>query len=69
MILWEKQRDNFKNLEDIDSIDEAAENLYSSMEREHKHYISPETEFWGHCSNLQAWYENNRGGIPAQLFK
>ncbi len=23
------------------------------------HDISPETEFWGHCSNLQAWYENN----------
>ena len=21
--------------------------------------ISPEAEFWGHCSNLQAWYEND----------
>ena len=21
--------------------------------------IAPEDEFWGHCSNLQAWYENN----------
>lgn len=22
-------------------------------------HISPEMEFWGHCSNLQVWYENN----------
>lgn len=21
--------------------------------------ITPEEEFWGHCSNLQAWVENN----------
>ena len=21
--------------------------------------IPPETEFWGHCSNLQVWFENN----------
>jgi len=24
-----------------------------------KQGISPETEFWGHCSNLQAWVEND----------
>jgi small GTP-binding protein len=47
------------NLINIDSVDQATENLDRSMEREHKHHISPETEFWGHCSNLQAWYENN----------
>ncbi len=23
------------------------------------HEIPPETEFWGHCSNLQVWAENN----------
>jgi len=23
------------------------------------HDITPEQEFWGHCSNLQAWYEND----------
>ena len=57
-LLLNLPNDNFNNLEDIDSIDEAAENLDRSMEREHTHYISPETEFWGHCSNLQAWYEN-----------
>ncbi len=44
----------------INSIDEAAEKLDSSMERGslYKYHIPPETEFWGHCSNIQAWYEN-----------
>ncbi|MFX0102536.1 MAG: hypothetical protein ACFFCS_23415 [Candidatus Hodarchaeota archaeon] len=51
--------------DDIDSIDEASK-LHASihkrkgMETEAKHVeISPETEFWGHCSNLQAWVEND----------
>ncbi|MFX1324397.1 MAG: hypothetical protein ACFE8N_05540 [Promethearchaeota archaeon] len=46
---------------DVESIDEAAERLDHSMERGHprNYYIPPEIEFWGHCSNLQAWYENN----------
>lgn len=51
-----------KSLDKIDSIDEAAEILNRSMEfpREPFHFvIPPETEFWGHCSNLQVWYENN----------
>jgi hypothetical protein len=43
----------------IDSIDEAVERLDSSLEGGvNNHYITPETEFWGHCSNIQAWYEN-----------
>jgi len=51
---------NTKKYDKIESIDEAAEKLDSSMERgSHKYYISPETEFWGHCLNLQAWFENN----------
>ncbi|MBN1215637.1 MAG: hypothetical protein JXA99_09400 [Candidatus Lokiarchaeota archaeon] len=43
------------------SIDEQAENLDNSLEREDLYSIdiSPETEFWAHSSNLQAWYENN----------
>ena len=47
-------------LEEIDSIDEAAEKLDHSLERSFKDNIKipPETEFWGHCSNLQAWAEN-----------
>ena len=50
-----------KEFDDIESIDEAAEKLDSSMERRelNKYYLTPETEFWGHCSNIQAWYEND----------
>ncbi|UCD02108.1 MAG: hypothetical protein JSV23_03575 [Promethearchaeota archaeon] len=48
-------------IDDFNSVDEF-------IERSDKHYefsidytieISPETRFWVHCSNIQAWYENN----------
>jgi hypothetical protein len=47
--------------EEIESIDEAAEKLDRSLERTSpiKYEIPPETEFWGHCSNLQVWVEND----------
>ncbi len=40
---------------EIESIDDFSEDigLINSFE------ISPDIEFWGHCSNLQAWYEHN----------
>ena len=47
--------------DEISSIDDAAEILNSEVEKEIRKVqiqISPEVEFWGHCSNLQAWYEN-----------
>lgn len=48
------------SLEDIESIDEAAEKLDRSLEGSSKNFIiPPETEFWGHCSNMQVWYEYN----------
>jgi small GTP-binding protein len=52
---------NVSNYSDIESIDEAAEKLDSSMERgkPRKYHLSPDIEFWGHCSNLQVWYEND----------
>ncbi|MFX1498202.1 MAG: leucine-rich repeat domain-containing protein [Promethearchaeota archaeon] len=45
----------------IDSIDEAAENLDRSMERGFRagRQITPEEEFIGHCSNIQAWADND----------
>ncbi|KKM25226.1 hypothetical protein LCGC14_1597140 [marine sediment metagenome] len=50
------------SLKSINSIDEAAEMLDASLEpldgKVFMYSIPPETEFWGHCSNLQAWYEN-----------
>ncbi len=45
--------------QEIKSIDDAAENLDASMEYENSDIIDPEEEFWGHCSNLQAWVENS----------
>ncbi|TFG20492.1 MAG: hypothetical protein EU529_14810 [Promethearchaeota archaeon] len=51
----EKQRE-------IDSIDEAADELSSELENGLKPIdlgITPKQEFWGHCSNIQAWVENN----------
>lgn len=46
---------------EIDSIDEAAEILDSRLEMsfESDSLIPPETLFWAHCSNLQAWCEFN----------
>ena len=52
----------FKSLDEIESIDEAAEKLDYSLEPmdyERIDGIPPEVEFWGHCSNLQVWAENN----------
>ncbi|MFW5895742.1 MAG: leucine-rich repeat domain-containing protein [archaeon] len=51
---------NVRNYDKINSIDEAQEKLNSSLEHNSigRYNISPEVEFWGHCSNLQAWYEN-----------
>jgi hypothetical protein len=49
-----------KNLDAIDSIDEAAEKVDNLTEQEtRKIAIPPEVEFWGHCSNLQVWYEHD----------
>ena len=52
---------NITDYNEIESIDEVAEKLDRSMERgkPRKYHITPDIEFWGHCSNLQAWYENN----------
>jgi len=47
---------------EITSIDDAAETLSSKLERNirpRKMGMSSEQEFWGHCSNMQAWAEND----------
>lgn len=50
-------------LDEIESVDEAVEKLARSLElgnpKRNLLEIPPEVEFWGHCSNLQAWAENN----------
>ena len=51
---------NVRDYDEIESIDEAAEKLDHSMERGQlrTYRLSPDIEFWGHCSNLQVWNEN-----------
>lgn len=51
--------DEVREFDNIKSIDEAAERLDHKLEfhTKSKLNLSPETEFWGHCSNLQAWVE------------
>lgn len=47
-------------LSDMGSIDEVADQLDKRLEQGVNvvSRIPPEVEFWGHCSNLQVWYEN-----------
>jgi len=46
--------------DEVESIDDAVDILDGSMEHERQTYdITPEEEFMGHCSNIQAWVENN----------
>lgn len=49
--------------DEINSIDEAAEKLNKSLEQgkpeSFKIDIPPQVEFWGHCSNLQVWVEQD----------
>ena len=52
--------DDIRKFDQIDSIDEAVEMLDKSREAEDLPIIiPPKVEFWGHCSNLQVWSENN----------
>ncbi|NVM54294.1 MAG: leucine-rich repeat domain-containing protein [Candidatus Helarchaeota archaeon] len=49
--------DKISSFDEIDSIDEAAEKM---EKRPHQNFEIPsETEFWGHCSNLQVWAEHD----------
>lgn len=50
-----------KSFSEIESIDEVSEKLDRSLEPESgtQYIIPPKVEFWGHCSNIQVWNENN----------
>ncbi len=59
-ILLNIDKDNLSSTEEIDSIDEAVEKLDHSLEdpfRKINLKIAPETIFFAHCSNIQAWVE------------
>jgi len=53
--------EKISSFDEIESVDEAAEKLDHSEEprKNTTSRIPPEVEFWGHCSNIQAWVENN----------
>lgn len=66
------QRNDISDYDEIESIDEAAEVFKQSLwqnkivegpmaqpSRFQNETITPEQEFWGHCSNLQTWVDNN----------
>ncbi|MFW9970920.1 MAG: hypothetical protein ACFFDF_12045 [Candidatus Odinarchaeota archaeon] len=55
-LLFSFSKDELSEYEEIDSIDEIKNKYDRSHESDHSK-ISPEVEFWGHCSNLQVWYE------------
>lgn len=52
--------EEIRYVDEISSIDEAAEILDNSLEGSSLLFsdLTPEVEFWGHCSNIQAWFEN-----------
>lgn len=59
-------RERVSDLDGIDSIDEASEKLSRVLEPYDDYGdfattlgIPQEVQFWAHCSNLQAWYEND----------
>ncbi|MHA2035618.1 MAG: hypothetical protein ACW98X_04235 [Promethearchaeota archaeon] len=49
----------YEELKEFNSIDEVIDKLDNSLEYSKRNSISSEVQFWGHCSSLQAWYENN----------
>ncbi len=54
--------DQITSLDEINSIDEAAEELDNSLEHDDHAIeleIPPGVQFWAHSSNLQVWAENN----------
>ncbi len=49
--------ENLDDFETIESIDDVEEKLSKNKYQAQEVSIPPETEFWGHCSNLQTWAE------------
>lgn len=54
-LLLQVPKNNLQTYNNFNSIDELAD--VADIDEGSK--IPPEVEFWGHCSNLQAWVENN----------
>ena len=57
-LLLRRRFDEIEDLSEIKSVDEMSDFLNRSLEVG-DYRIPPKMEFWGHCSNLQVWYESN----------
>ncbi|MFX1258618.1 MAG: leucine-rich repeat domain-containing protein [Promethearchaeota archaeon] len=58
-LLIEILEEEIKEFDYITSIDDVSRKLDHSLENSiNNNKLEPETEFWGHCSNLQTWSEN-----------
>lgn len=57
-LILEVPIEKITSFDNIASIDETFEKLEDSQ-LEVNYGITPEEEFWGHCSNLHVWVENN----------
>ena len=53
-LLFDLNLNELESYDKIKSIDDLV-----VKEQQNSIRIKPHQEFWGHCSNLQAWYENN----------
>ncbi len=59
-LLIEIPKEKVEDFDDFISIDDISEKLDHSLERNiNYNELNPEIEFWGHCSNLEAWSENS----------
>ncbi|MFX1376813.1 MAG: leucine-rich repeat domain-containing protein [Promethearchaeota archaeon] len=58
-LLIEIPKDSLEDFDEFMSIDDVSEKLDHSLESNIDiNQLTPEIEFWGHCSNLQTWSEN-----------
>ncbi len=58
-LLIDIPKENFEDFDEFMSIDDVSEKLDHTLEiNENYNQLTPEIEFWGHCSNLEAWFEN-----------
>lgn len=58
-LLLNIEKDKIAEYDDINSIDEAVEIHKKLYKKETNMKIDSKSEFIGHCSNIQAWYEND----------
>lgn len=59
-ILLQLSEEELLNYDEIKSVDDIGKKLNNIQEGwKSKSLISPQTEFWAHCSNLQVWVEND----------